>query len=185
MATESNGRQRLLDGNAMFRKNIDRSVLASLVTGQKPIVAVLACSDSRVTPERIFNLSLGEAFVVRVAGNSAADPSVLGSLEYAVEHLQVPAIVVLGHTNCGAVKAVLDGEAPASMSTVAKDLERARFRLPTEQQNDASLVAENNVRLQLRLIQDNSTIIASALNEEKISLYGAMYDLATGQVRFI
>lgn len=185
MSMESNGRQRLLDGNAMFRKNIDRSVLSVLSKGQRPFVAILTCADARVSPERIFNLSLGEAFVVRIAGNSASDQSVLGSLEYAVGHLHVSMLVVLGHTDCGAVRAALDGDVPARMSAVVRDIERARYKLPTEQQNNPDAISENNVRLQLRMIQDNSSVIARAINDEKLSLHGAMYDLATGQVRFI
>jgi carbonic anhydrase len=185
MAIGSNGRQRLLDGNAMFRKNIDKSVLSVLAKGQKPLVAILSCSDSRVSPERVFNLSLGEAFIVRVVGNSAGEPSVIGSLEYAVGHLRVQSLVVLGHTGCGAVRAVLDGETPASLSSVVRDIERARYRLPIEHQNDADLISENNVRIQLRMIQDNSSAIARAVNEGKLELFGAVYDIVTGQVKFI
>jgi len=185
MANGTNGRQRLLDGNAMFRKNIDRSVLASLSKGQRPFVAVLTCSDARVSPERVFNLSIGEAFVVRVAGNSASEPSVLGSLEYAVGHLHVSALVVLGHTGCGAIMAALDGDAPARMASVVRDIERARYKLPSEQQHDVDMISENNVRLQLRMIQDNSSVISKAVNSETLSLYGAVYDLASGQVKFI
>jgi carbonic anhydrase len=76
-------KKRLVDGNATFRKTSDPAFLAELSKGQQPFVAILTCSDSRVVPERIFNLNLGDAFVVRVAGNSVADPGALGSLEYA------------------------------------------------------------------------------------------------------
>jgi carbonic anhydrase len=185
MDATMDGRKRLVDGNAMFRKSIDSGFLARLSKNQEPFVAILSCSDSRVSPVKIFNLSLGEAFVVRVAGNSASDQSVLGSLEYAVDHLHVKYLLVLGHTSCGAVRAMVEGEFLPNLRTVMKDLERARFKAPTDQTNDQNLIAENNVRLQLRAIQDNSTTISRAVSEDKLTLLGAMYDLATGTVRFI
>lgn len=185
MDATMDGRKRLIDGNAMFRKSIDPGFLASLSKNQEPFIAILSCSDSRVSPIKIFNLSLGEAFVVRVAGNSASDQSVLGSLEYAVDHLHVKYLLVLGHTGCGAVSAMVEGEFLPNLRPVMKDLERARFKAPTDQTNDQNLIAENNVRLQLRTIQDNSTTISRAVAEDKLTLLGAMYDLATGTVRFI
>jgi len=178
--------RRLADGNAVFRKSVDPSLLQRLNTkGQEPLAAILACSDARVSPVKIFNLSLGDVFEVRVAGNSASDPSVLGSLEYAVEHLQVKHLVVLGHTGCGAVKAFIDGTAPENLRSAMKDMERARYKNPMDRQEDADMIAENNVRLQLRLLEDNSRIIAKAVSAGKLELHGAMYDLATGSVRFI
>lgn len=185
MDATMDGKKRLVDGNAMFRKSIDPGFLARLSMKQEPFVAVLSCSDSRVSPIKIFNLSLGEAFVVRVAGNSASDQSVLGSLEYAVDHLHVRYLLVLGHSGCGAVRAMVEGEFLPNLRPVMRDLERARFKAPTDQTNDESLIAENNVRLQLRLIQDNSTIISHAVSDGRLTMLGAMYDLATGTILFI
>ncbi len=136
MDATMDGKKRLIDGNAMFRKSIDPGLLARLSKKQEPFVAILTCSDSRVSPVKIFNLSLGEAFVVRVAGNSASDQSALGSLEYAVDHLHVKYLLVLGHTGCGAVRAMVEGEFLPNLRPVMKDLERARFKTPTEQIND-------------------------------------------------
>lgn len=177
--------KRLVDGNVNFRKSIDLSLLVRLSKGQQPFVAILACSDSRVVPEKIFNLSLGDAFVVRVAGNSAADPSVLGSLEYAVEHLEVRMLLVLGHTGCGAVKAALEGKGPQNLQPVIRDIEKARYKAPSDQQENADLIAENNVRLQLWSVENNSTLIGREAIEGKLLVRGAMYDLATGAVKFI
>ncbi len=185
MDATMDGKKRLIDGNAMFRKSIDPGLLARLSKKQEPFVAILTCSDSRVSPVKIFNLSLGEAFVVRVAGNSASDQSALGSLEYAVDHLHVRYLLVLGHTSCGAVRAMVEGEFLPNLRPVMKDLERARFKTPTEQINDENLIAENNVRLQLRIMQDNSSIISHAVTQDRLILLGAMYDLATGAIRFI
>lgn len=176
---------RLAEGNAAFRKATDPTVITTLAKGQHPSFAILSCSDSRVVPEKIFNLSLGDAFVVRVVGNSASDPSVLGSLEYAVEHLHVKELVVLGHTGCGAVKLAMDGASQSNLGPVIRDMERAKSKVPIESENDPNLVAESNVRLQLRLLEDNSYVIRSATEKGTLALHGAMYDVRTGNVRFL
>ncbi len=180
-------RKRLVDGNAMFRKGVDPALLKKLAGGQQPFIAILTCSDSRVVPERIFGLDLGDAFVVRVAGNTAADPVVLGSLEYAVEHLKVRTLLVLGHTGCGAVASAMapSGREPQGLKASIKEIEKARYRLPTEQQNNAGLVAENNVRVQLKAIHDNSSMIGRMVFDGSLASHGAMYDVLTGEVRFI
>jgi carbonic anhydrase len=177
----------LVDGNARFRANTDHTFLAKLSKGQQPFVAILTCSDSRVVPERIFNLNLGDAFVVRVAGNSVADPGALGSLEYAVEHLLVKAIVVLGHTGCGAVQAAMapQGREPEGLRLILRDIQRARYILPTDKQSNADLLAESNVKLQLKSIEDHSSALGRAVAEGSLRLYGAVYELATGNVRFV
>jgi carbonic anhydrase len=180
----SDRRGRLAEGNAAFRKATDQTLFANLSKGQHPSFAILSCSDSRVVPEKLFNLSLGDAFVVRVAGNSAADSSVLGSLEYAVEHLHVRELVVLGHTGCGAVKLAMEGASPGSLGSVIRDLERAKSKVPVEFENDPDAVAESNVKLQLRLLEDNSHVIRSAVEKGELVLHGAMYDIRTGTVRF-
>lgn len=180
-------KKRLVDGNALFRKGVDPSLLKRLAGGQHPFIAILTCSDSRVVPERIFGLELGDAFVVRVAGNTAADPVVLGSLEYAVEHLHVKGILVLGHTGCGAVAAAINpsGREPQGLKGSLKEIERARYRLPTDQQANSELVAENNVRLQMKAIHDSNGAIGRMAFEGSVRIYGAMYDVLTGNVRFI
>jgi len=105
--------KRLMAGNARFvagtseRPNETAARRAELATGQKPFAIVLGCADSRVSPEVAFDAGLGDLFVCRVAGNVVDDP-ILGSIEYAVQHLDVPLVVVLGHERCGAVKAAAD-----------------------------------------------------------------------------
>ncbi len=148
-------------------------------------MAILTCSDSRVSPCKVFNLSLGEAFVVRVVGNCANDPSVLGSLEYAVSHLKVKAIVVMGHTDCGAVKASLGCEDRGNLASVIKDLESARSKLPCERQKDMDAIAEINVIMQMRRLQDFSPAIRDAVRSNKLEIIGAMFDIATGNVEFL
>ncbi len=106
---------KILSGNKRFvqgertgvcnRVDVD---LGAMVQSQSPIAAVLSCSDSRVPPEHVLDKKIGEVFVVRVAGK-VPGPSVIGSLEYAILHLKVPLLLVLGHEGCGAVKAALEG----------------------------------------------------------------------------
>jgi carbonic anhydrase len=176
---------RLVDGNAAFRKGTDPAILANLSKGQHPWIAVLACSDSRVSPERIFNLSMGDAFVVRVAGNTASDPQVLGSLEYAVQHLHVRDMVVLGHTGCGAIKAAMGGKETGNLWSAIRDIDRAKTKVPTELDTDPDAIAEMSVKLQVRMLEDNSSVIRDAIEKGQLALYGAMYDIRTGAARFI
>ena len=176
---------RLVEGNVAYRKLTDPGLLTRMSQKQEPFVAVLSCSDSRVVPEKIFNLSMGDAFVVRVAGNSASDPSILGALEYSVTNLNVRSILVLGHTGCGAIRAALDGRATYNFDHITRDIERARMKVPLELANDQNAIAEANVKLQLRQLEDNSQVIMQAVNERTLSLMGAMYDISSGAVRFL
>ena len=184
MVASANIKNRLIDGNGVFRKSTAPSLLARLSKKQEPFIAILTCSDSRVCPEKVFNLSLGDAFVVRAAGNSASDPAVLGSIEYAIEHLHVKAVLVVGHTSCRAVKAALEGKDPGNLSRVMSDIDRARYKTSAEQMNDPDAVAESNVRLQLGMLENNSMVIMDAVNKGELTLLGAMLDISTGAVRF-
>ena len=106
---------KLIDGNKRFvsgelvKKDIGESRRQELIKGQQLFAMVLSCSDSRVSPEIIFDQGLGDIFVVRVAGN-VVEPTSLGSIEYGVEHLHTPLLVILGHESCGAVTAALETE---------------------------------------------------------------------------
>ncbi len=185
MRSNLDPKARLMDGNAMFKKTVDPVFMAQMCKTHKPFVAVLTCSDARVDPAKIFNLSLGDAFVVRVAGNVGADDSVIGSLEYAVEHLNVKTLVVLGHTCCGAVKATMDEVDPGNLGQVVKDIESARGKLECLDAKDPDKVSEANVRLQLRMLVDRSCVLRDAMNDGSLSILGAMFDISTGVVRFI
>ena len=112
--TAINALDKLLSGNSAYvsgniNPNVDANLREDLVTnGQHPYAVVITCSDSRVPPELIFNAGLGEVFVIRTAGNVVSDFEI-GSVEYGVEHLGSPLVIVLGHTNCGAVTAAVEG----------------------------------------------------------------------------
>lgn len=179
-------REKLAKGNSAFVKSADRRLLTKLASdGQAPEVAVLTCSDSRVIPERVFDLSLGEAFVVRMPGNCVSDRSVLGSIEYAVDHLQVQAVVVLGHTECGAVKGTLSRSCGEGLSGVATEISKARSSLADERADDVNAIAEANVKLQLQSMLERSRLIRNAVGSGQVELIGAMYDISTGEVEFI
>ncbi len=181
-----NIRARLARGNSAYAKSADLRLLSRLAAdGQAPALAVLTCSDSRVVPEKVFDMSLGEAFVVRVPGNCVSDRSVLGSIEYAVSRLGVRAVVVLGHTDCGAVKRALSCSCGEELSGAAAEIDKARSCLGRECMCDASAVAKANVRLQLKTLPEISPTIRESVDSGRLELIGAMYDLSTGVVEFI
>ena len=163
----------LKDNKKYQNKNTDE--LKKHVAGQNPKVTVLTCSDSRVVPEYIFNKKIGEIFVVRVAGNVAFDSSVITSLEYAVEHLKTPLLIILGHTHCGAVNA-------AESSPDINDGLIGEIRESFSLGKDHVL---SNLKRQLDLIHMRSKVISDAIRKDELVLKGAIYYLDTGEVRFL
>lgn len=159
---------------------------ARLTRGQKPTAVLFGCSDSRVAAEIIFDQGLGDMFVVRTAGH-VADSAVLGSIEYAVTVLDVPLIVVLGHDNCGAVKATLsaleDGEVPGGY--VRDIVERVTPSILLGRHAGLTRVDEfetrhvNETVVQLRV---RSAPIAQRIIEGKVAIAGVTYHLADGRV---
>ena len=118
-------RTRMRAGNQQFMETADKALLTDLAeNGQHPYAIVICCSDSRVIPEEIFTASIGDLFVIRVAGN-VLDNHQLGSIEYAVEHLHCGHIVVLGHTGCGAVSAALTGCTERFIRYITDDIQKA------------------------------------------------------------
>ncbi|MDG6220757.1 MAG: carbonic anhydrase [Candidatus Thermoplasmatota archaeon] len=163
--------QGLLAGNQRHVENRGKT-LAKHLQGQKPVAAVLTCADSRVIPEFIFDTEIGEIFVVRIAGNVAMDSSVIESLEYAVNHLGVSLIVVLGHTNCGAVMAA--DAAGESTQSLLKEIQEC-----FEWDGDHFLA---NTMRQTAMLWKRSESMAKAVDEGRLKITGAMYHLDTGKV---
>lgn len=154
---------------------------AALAKGQKPFAVVLGCADSRTAPEIIFDQDLGEIFVCRVAGN-VTDPVVLGSIEYAVEHLGSPLIVVLGHTKCGAVAAAVGGgHAEGNIGELIHHV-HAGTDLPKDADGKVSAGVSNNTRYQVRSLTAKSPVIAKMVKEGKVQVVGGVYSLETGEV---
>ena len=178
-------RTRLTDGNETFRKTTDPTILSRLTESHEPFCAILTCSDARVDPSKVFSLSLGDAFVVRTAGNTVCDPSVIGSLEYAVKCLPVKALVVLGHSDCGVIKASFECQEPGNLDVVLREIECARSKLSGDQANEADAVATCNVRVQMRKLEDISPVIRKAVSQGTLEIIGAVLDLRTGTVRFV
>lgn len=187
--------QRLMEGNARFVKNqmsgqklCDLATRQSLSKGQQPYAVILTCSDSRVPPEIVFDKGLGEIFVIRVAGN-VTDPVVLGSIEYAAEHLGSPLIMVLGHERCGAVTAAVDikGKPEGNIGAILKKISPAVKQAKREYTGkDKSQLVETaingNARLAADSITSRSPVIAHLVKEGKVKVVAAKYDLDDGVV---
>jgi carbonic anhydrase len=163
-----------------------------LAAGQAPVACIIACSDSRVTPEILFDLGIGDLFVVRVAGNyvSGAGPTVKGSVEYAVAELGVSLVLVLGHSQCGAVKAAIqhlhDKDAlPGAINDLVNSIKPAVLeseKLPGDPLENA---IRANVRRGVERLNTLQPIIGPAVKSGKIKIAGAVYDLATGKVQTV
>jgi carbonic anhydrase len=182
--------QLLKEGNERYaadrleQKDIGQKRRLELVQGQHPFAVVVTCADSRVPPELIFNQGLGDVFVLRVAGN-IADPFILGSIEYAVEHLHAPLVVVLGHDHCGAVAAALNPHKPSgnlgmliSHVFVGKELPKA-----TEAMHLAAV--KNNVLHQAAAVTAHSEVLKKAAEEEQVRIEAAVYHLESGKVEWL
>lgn len=187
--------KKLLEGNRRFVGSVffhpgalpERRT--ELAKGQQPFAIVLGCADSRVPPELVFDQGLGDLFVIRVAGN-VPSPHVLGSIEYAVEHLGSSVIVVLGHERCGAVSAAVDGGAlPGSIGSLATAIKPAvdeiRIQRPTSADAMVDLCVRNNVLHVTRNILRQSPIVTQFVQAGRLRVQGARYDLDTGVVELI
>jgi carbonic anhydrase len=188
---------RLQYGNELFAKGVlqtpkvDEMTRNQLETeGQHPFAVVVSCSDSRVPPEIIFNQGLGDLFVVRVAGNIVNEEN-LASIEYAVEHLKAPLIVVLGHTHCGAVKAAvagkpLEGHLPHLVAHIEPVIRQLRHTHP-HLKGDALIerVIQENVRYTIRVILERSEIVRKHYEADKVQFAGGVYHLREGTVEWL
>jgi carbonic anhydrase len=181
--------QQLLEGNERFvAGKLTHTPLVplreSLASGQSPRIAVLSCSDSRVPPELIFDRTLGDLFMVRVAGN-VADQYGIASLEYAVEHLGTKVLLVLGHEECGAVAAACSGKPAdtanlrALTSSIAPVCEK-NAKLPAAEQLYDSVVA--NVRKSAADLLAHSEVLRHAVDAGNLDLILAVYKLRSGKV---
>ena len=186
--TSNDSLKRLTDGNERFVRHEvthpgqsprQRSEVAG---GQHPFAIVLSCADSRVPPELIFDQGLGDLFVVRVAGNTADDVA-LGSIEYAVEHLHVPLILVLGHEKCGAVQAALAGKPePGHIMSVASPIEPVlpeAKQMPGDALHNAVMLNARRVADQLRL---SEPVLKKHVDAGDLRVTWGVYQLDSGRV---
>jgi len=185
--------ERLRRGNADFLAGKPRgqnllSQVKATAAGQSPWVAVLSCMDSRVPPELVFQQGIGDLFSVRVAGN-VVDVDDLGSLEYAAKVVGVRLLVVMGHTECGAVKGAIDDVKLGNLTELLSKIRQAvaGAGAPGSSKDAAYVdkIAEANVRLSMKDIREKSPTIKELLDANKVGLVGAMYDVRTGKVAFL
>lgn len=183
----------LMQGNKRFTsgKTLSRDFAqarAKTATSQHPYVAMLCCADSRLSPELIFDQTLGDLFVVRTAGN-VADEIALASLEYAVEHLHTRMLVVMGHEKCGAVAATLSGEEmptenlAALVRKIRPGIERLKGLVKGE--TLMNLAVEANVHHSASCVVEESPIIRREVASGKLTIVKAVYKLGTGEVMHI
>lgn len=181
--------QLLRDGNARFvsanygKPDIGQSRRTELTKGQHPFAVIVSCSDSRVPPELVFDQGLGNLFVVRTAGE-VVDDVALGSIEYAVEHLGAKLVVVMGHEQCGAVKAaVAGGEAPGHLPAIVGAIAPAVAKAKTQPGDVLQNSIAANVDLIVNKLQTSEPVLQKAAHHE-IKIVGAVYHLDSGSVDF-
>jgi carbonic anhydrase len=163
-----------------FQEDLD-ILKADTEEHQEPFAAVLSCADSRVPVELVFDQSIGHVFVVRVAGNIAT-PDTIASLEYGAAVLGVKAIVALGHTNCGAVKATLAGKAvPGQISTLYQYIHPAIAGA----NGDPNTASRQNATLQASVLRETSPVLAELVKQKKLAIRAAMYDVGNGKVTML
>lgn len=201
MITANEAIHNLRDGNQRFVsgiKSIDMLVKQmqrpDVIEGQSPFAIILGCSDARVPAEIIFDQGLGDLFVIRVAGNIVA-PSQIGSVEFAVEKFGTPLVVVLGHSNCGAVIATLDAlEHPSAeqssnvLSIVGRIRPTVEMVFETMHHDDHEQLLESAIRANIlastNQLRHGSQMLEQLIQQDKLTIVGAEYSLKTGEVEF-
>ena len=187
--------QILGEGNERFVNNVKRqhdmlNIRDEIKDKQHPIATVLGCSDSRTSVELIFDQNLGDIFSVRLAGNIASRKAI-GSIEFSTKHLGSKIIIIMGHTNCGAIKAACDNYHGGNIGEIIRLIEPAVNSEKTilskkdrnsKNENFVEKVCFNNVQVQIERILRYSSIIKSQIKEKKVGLVGAVYNLASGKV---
>ena len=187
---------RLKEGNFRFVNNMpqQKDLLSSVdqtKNGQTPYAAIFSCMDSRTSAELIFDQGVGDIFSIRIAGNVITD-DVLGSLEYATAIAGASLILVLGHTNCGAIKGACDhvraGHLSALLQRIDPALHRAKanFAGETTSANDefVAAVTKFNIEHAMSEILQRSTMIKELVDKKRVAIAPAVYDVATGKVNF-
>lgn len=186
--------QNLMEGNARFVEGTPRSRplvthVRQLASGQTPFATVLACADSRVPVETLFDHDPGDIFVVRLAGNFVSDAA-LGSIEYATLVLKSPLVMVLGHTSCGAVKAAIEQVTkgtrfPGRIDVLAQAIAPAVHSAQHEQGDPLKNAIVANVRLAVNRLRTVDPVMTAAIRDEDVKVVGGVYDLSTGAVSLL
>jgi carbonic anhydrase len=188
----------LLDGNGRFVKGQPASPrrgpedFRGLADAQYPEAVIVSCADSRVAPEILFDVGVGDIFVVRIAGNvvNGAGVTVKGSIEYAIAELNVPLIVVLGHSNCGAVKAAkqhIDAKdsLPGAINGLVELIKPAVTQSKGQPGDPLENAIRKNVEIGVARLKELEPILAPRVKDGKLKVVGAVYDLRNGSVTLL
>lgn len=185
--------QRLLDGNARFvngdlwHPHQTAARVKETASGQHPFAVVITCSDSRVSPEIMFDEGIGDLFTIRTAGNLLSDIE-LGSVEYAVEHLGAKLIAVVGHTECGAVKAFVEGgEAPGHIADLVEAIAQESEEQAVVKQVGKNLPAciAANVLHGVDQLRHDQPLLSEKITSGEVKLVPMLYDLSSGKVKVL
>lgn len=181
------GNERFQAGTSLKRDLKKR--VREIAPGQYPFASIVACADSRSAPEILFDQSIGDIFVTRIAGNIVND-DIIGSLEYAAKVLGTRVIVVLGHTNCGAIKGACDGVQMGHLTGLLNKIQPAVAAAKTQGVRNSTNhefveeVAEINVNDGIETIRQKSRILKELEDQQKIKIVGAFYDMGSGKVQW-
>ena len=195
--TPSQAIEILKQGNVRFTSGSTtsrdyQSQVSQTAGGQYPIAAVVSCIDSRIPTEIVFDQGIGDIFNARIAGNFVNE-DILGSLEFACKVAGAKAIVVMGHTSCGAIKGACDKAELGNLTQMLEKIMPAVDAVHTPEGTDRSsanakfvdAVAAKNVKLTLAKIKENSSVLKEMIEANEIEIVGAMYDVASGKVSFL
>jgi carbonic anhydrase len=190
--------RKLLEGNKRFMKGETTGPrrkpedFAKLAEGQTPRAVIVSCADSRVPPELLFDQGVGDLFVVRVAGNviSGAGAIVKGSIEYAVAELNVSLVMVLGHSQCGAVKAAVnhlraDDALPGAIAELVNTIKPAVIKAKGQAGDALENAIKANVGIGVERLKSLEPILANPVKQGRLKVVGGVYDLRTGGVTVI
>ena len=187
--------QLLKEGNERFiaGKSVNCNLLAQVratAQGQAPFAAIVGCIDSRAPPELLFDQRIGDMFVARIAGNFV-NTDIIGSLEFATKIVGARAIVVLGHTDCGAIKGSVDqvklGNLTKMLENFTPAIEASKSVAGERSSKNAKLVqavADANARLAAKMLMDRSEVLRELVDNKQLVISAAMHDVATGKVTF-
>ena len=187
--------QRLMDGNArlLAGKTVNCDMLAQIeatAAGQAPFAAIVGCIDSRVPPELVFDQRLGSVFAARIAGNFV-NTDIIGSLEFATRVSGAKLVLVLGHSECGAIKGAIDnvqlGNLTATLNNIWPAVEATEAGGERTSKNKAFVqaVAETNARLAARMLTERSPVMAEMVDAGSLKIVAAMHDISTGKVSLL
>ena len=189
LAKLEEGNRLYASGKAGGQKIDDAPLRKELANKQEPFAAIVSCSDSRVPSERLFDLGVGDLFIIRNAGNTVVDTGSLGSVQYAVAVLGVPLVVVMGHERCGAVKAATDVVTqnvsfPGAIGRMIEPILPSVLKVRNDEGDLVDNAVRENVRRMVAYLRTDP-ILAEPLKARSVIIVGAFFDLDDGRVEFL